>query len=195
MININKFAVRFKETRKEAGFTRKQLAQLINKSEATICRYENAKITPSKDTLAQLEKILKVNLAWLLGSDDVGKYETSIHTYNKNFIPILGYIAAGQPIFAHENIIGYEYCEDDCSFCLKVKGDSMIGARIFDGDIVFIKKEPDIENGQIAAVSIDNNEVTLKRIYKLRNALILHSENPLYQDLVFSEETLKLLKF
>ena len=70
----------------------------------------------------------------------------------------------------------------------KIKGDSMIGARINDGDIVFIRKQPDVENGEIAAVLIDG-EATLKRVYKKKNSLVFQAENPKYAPLVCSAET------
>ena len=78
-------------------------------------------------------------------------------------------------------------------FCLRASGDSMIGARILDGDIVFIRKQDMVENGEIAAVVVNNeNEATLKRFfyYKERSMLILKAENPQYEDLIFQNEEL-----
>ncbi|HLS52873.1 MAG TPA: S24 family peptidase, partial [Tissierellaceae bacterium] len=77
--------------------------------------------------------------------------------------------------------------------CLKVKGDSMIGARINDGDIVFIREQPCVENGEIAAVMIDN-EVTLKRFYKNGGLVMLRSENPKYQPLMYTKEDFKQVR-
>ena len=105
-------------------------------------------------------------------------------------VPLLGTIAAGIPIYAEENFDGYRESTEDvrADFCLKIKGDSMIGARINDGDIVFIRKQPDVENGEIAAVLIDG-EATLKRVYKKNGSLVLQAENPKYAPIVCSAKT------
>jgi repressor LexA len=73
-------------------------------------------------------------------------------------------------------------------FCLKVKGNSMTGARIHDGDTVFVREQPDVENGEIAVVMIDDEEATLKRVYKINGNIILHPENPEYKDMIFSSK-------
>ena len=90
-------------------------------------------------------------------------------------------IASGTPIFAEENVEGYAELDIrvKADFALRCHGDSMINAHIFDGDLVFIRKQPDVENGEIAAVVIDG-EATLKRVYKYPNRLELRPENPLF---------------
>lgn len=107
--------------------------------------------------------------------------------------PMLGEIACGQPIFCNEEFETFaEASADiDADFCLTAKGDSMINARIFDGDIVFVKKAPIVNNGEIAAVIIDD-EATLKRVYYYpdKNKLILNPENPKYEPLVYMNEEL-----
>jgi len=104
----------------------------------------------------------------------------------RRHVPLLGAIAAGQPIFA-EQAVDDVACgaAPRCDFALRVKGDSMIGARIHDGDIVFIQRQEDVEDGQIAAVIIDD-EATLKRVYHIPNGLQLLSENPKYPPMVFT---------
>ena len=94
-------------------------------------------------------------------------------------VPVVGKIACGFPLLAEENIIDYEYAErnENIDFALIAKGSSMINARIFDGDIVFIRRQNDVEDGEIAAVLIDE-EATLKRVYKLNGDLLLKSEKP-----------------
>ncbi len=103
-------------------------------------------------------------------------------------IPLLGEIAAGRPIYAEESFDVAE-CDSDmhCDFALRVHGDSMIGARIHNGDIVFIRAQDDVDDGQIAAVIVDD-EATLKRVYHVRNGLQLLSENPKYPPMVFTLE-------
>ena len=109
-------------------------------------------------------------------------------------VPILGQISAGRPIFAEENIEGYinldkfliKHSKD--IFALKVKGDSMINAGILDGDYVIVKKQPTVENGEIACVLIDN-EATVKRFYKRENYIELKPENPNYKPITITRDT------
>lgn len=119
-------------------------------------------------------------------------YPIEVHKY-----PMLGEIACGEPIFVNEERESYVLSgtKIDADFCLKAKGDSMIGARILDGDIVFIKETTMVENGDIAAVAI-NDEVLLKRFDYLKeeNILALHSENPRYKTMRFSGEELNHIR-
>lgn len=110
-------------------------------------------------------------------------------------IPLLGNIACGVPITAEENIEDYVAAPIGCNanFALRCKGDSMINARICDGDIVFIRSQPDCENGEIAAVLI-GDEATLKRVYKYPDAITLMPENSSYPPLVYRNEELNTIK-
>ena len=103
-------------------------------------------------------------------------------------VPLLGSIAAGRPIYAEETVESAD-CDGPlrCDFALRVRGDSMVGARIRDGDIVFIRRQQDVDDGRIAAVIIDD-EATLKRVYHIKNGLQLLSENPDYPPMVFTLE-------
>lgn len=102
-------------------------------------------------------------------------------------VPIIGTIACGQPVLADENLDGYAFVPEfaKCDFCLRCKGDSMIGARIFDGDLVAIRQQDDVDDGEIAAVLVDD-EATLKRVYKLENKVILRAENPTFKDMIYT---------
>ena len=104
-------------------------------------------------------------------------------------VPLLGTIACGEPILADENVECYVSVPDHihADFCLRCQGDSMINARIFDGDIVYIHKQPIVENGEIAAVLIEE-EATLKRVYIYPDKIILQPENPLYAPKVYVQE-------
>lgn len=110
-------------------------------------------------------------------------------------LPLLGTIACGEPILADENIEEYIETPDNirATFCLRCKGDSMINARIYDGDIVYIREQPDVENGEIGAVII-NDEATLKRIYKYKNKIVLQPENTAYEPLVYVNEELDTIR-
>lgn len=104
-------------------------------------------------------------------------------------VPRLGAIACGEPILAEQNIEGYDTVPDyvKCDFTLICKGDSMINARIYDGDIVCIKQQPRVENGQIAAVLVDD-EATLKRVRYIDGGVALMPENSKYEPLIFTGE-------
>ena len=119
-------------------------------------------------------------------------FDNIIPIATKRF-PLLGDIACGTPIFADEEKELYvdAGASIDADFCLRAKGDSMIGARINDGDIVFIRKQDTVDNGEIAAVVIED-EATLKRVnyYPQQELLILKAENSQYADMVYTGEQL-----
>lgn len=190
--------VRLRLLREELGKRQKDFAQKFGVNESTYSRYESGDIANVPHSLiADISKTYNLNPAWLMGYRDVEKYVNFEEATQKSKrIPVLGSIAAGVPIFAQEELMGYEIVADSehVDFCLKVRGDSMTGARIFDGDTVFIRVQPDVEHGEVAAVIIDGEDATLKRIYKAPDTVILHSENPIYRDLVFHGKNLQQLK-
>lgn len=187
---------RIREFRKRLGLSVDDVAEKLKKNRATIYRYESDDIENlPAPILEPLAKVLQTTPAELMGweqsaaptSDDLPANVFPIQTKK---VPLLGTIAAGVPIYADENFDGYRECTEDidADFCLKIQGDSMIGARINDGDIVFIKKQPDVDNGEIAAVLIED-EATLKRVYKEKDSLILQAENPKYAPIVCTAES------
>lgn len=109
-------------------------------------------------------------------------------------VPVLGYIAAGQPIFAADQVIDFEYLPPSSGyvegevFALQVKGDSMIGARIFDGDKVIVRVQPEVEDGEIAVVNVDGDNATLKRVKRINGSVLLISDNPKYAPIVVRSE-------
>ena len=117
----------------------------------------------------------------------------NVFPISKRRIPLLGQIACGEPIFCNEDRESYIVAGTDvrADFCLKARGDSMTGARIMDGDVVFIQKDAELVNGQIYAVEIDD-EATLKRVYydEAAQELRLLAENPRYPTMVYSGERL-----
>jgi len=123
-----------------------------------------------------------------------------IFRQQENFIPLLGCIAAGVPIWAEQNFEDYLPIPPPIFgggelFALHVRGDSMTGAGIRDGDIAVIKKQDCVENGEIAAILIEQ-EVTLKRVYLSSKSLVLKSENPTFEDLKFAagkSDTIRIL--
>lgn len=187
-------ALKLKELRQARGLTLEELADLVGTSKQTISRYEKGiieNIPPSK--IVSLAQALSTTPAILMGWD-YNDGESSHRGYidgdaiGFKRLPMLGEIACGNPIYASEEHDTYISVSGDidADFCLRAHGDSMTGARIFDGDIVFIRKQALVSNGEIAAIVI-NDEATLKRVYFYpeESKLILSPENPRYAPLVF----------
>ena len=177
-----------KSLRLNKELSQEQLAAMTGyKDRTSIAKIEAGKVDLSQSKIIEFAKALDVTPSYLMGwnsSDDVDltKIKGIIPIKKLRRIPILGQIACGNPILAEENYIGYFTADDkylDSDFCLYAKGDSMIGAEISDGDLVFIKKQSDVDDGEIAAVLIDD-EATLKRVYKIADKVQLRADNPHY---------------
>ena len=193
-------ANKLKEMRKAKGLTLESLAEKVGTSRQTIHRYENGTISnipPEKVVL--LAEALDTTPTRLMGWDEQEEFPTfdNIIAITTKRLPILGDIACGEPIYASEEYESYAVTDAslDADFCLRAKGDSMIGARILDGDIVFIRSQSSVDNGEIAAVII-GDEATLKRVYYYPSdeKLILSAENPKYAPLVYVGEELNQIK-
>jgi len=188
---------KIKSAREYAGLTQEELGKKCGTTKQTIYKYETGKVTNIPlDRLEQIASIIGVSAASLMGWEKEPN-ETSIPAGfipvpKMQRVPIIGTIACGDPITAEENIEGYADAPADrrIDFALICKGDSMIDAGINDGDIVYIRKQPKVENGQIAAVRIDN-EATLKRVYFHGDTLILQPANTSYPPLSFSDAELE----
>ena len=187
-----------KALRLRRGFTQEDVAKGTQLSKSVISMYETGSSKPSFEVLEAIADFFNVDMNTLTDTKPVDAQPPNVDLPNISNIfplktkkgPLLGTIAAGTPLYAEENFDGYRESTEDirADFCLKIKGDSMIGARINDGDIVFIRKQPDVENGEIAAVLIDG-EATLKRVYKKNGSLVLQAENPKYAPIVCSAKT------
>ena len=181
---------RIKQRRLEIGLSVDQVADKIGKNRATVYRYESSEIEKFPiDVLTPLAEALRTTPAYLMGWDDSAQAPTPSNIIpmpetRKN--PLVGTIACGEPILAEENIEEYVSIPKDLAgdFALRCKGDSMINARIFDGDIVYIRSQDTVENGEIAAVLIDN-EATLKRVKLYDDHITLEPENPMYKPLSY----------
>ena len=189
---------RLKELRKARGITLEQLAERLGTSKQTIHRYENGVIANiPNDKIRMLAEALCVTPSELMGWEEGLYAYDNILPIKKKHLPAIGTIACGEPIYAEEEYGGFISINGDidASFCLRAKGDSMIGARIFDGDMVFIRKQDSVDNGEIAAVII-NDEATLKRVYYYpdEGKIVLSPENPRYAPLVYIKEELNSIK-
>ena len=199
---------RIRARRKVCGMTQTALGDAVGLNKSTIQRYESGKIDTIKlPVLAAIAQTLNVSAAWLTGQSPHAEPEAAptlnwndfdnLRPIGTKRFPILGEIACGEPIFAQEERELFVTAEDSirADFCLVARGDSMIGARIYDGDYVFNREQPMLENGEIAAVII-GEEATLKRVYydRAHNWLQLVAENPAYPPLVYHDEQLEEIR-
>ena len=183
--------IRIKQLREELKFNMRDAAKLVGIPYTTYVCYEKGEREPNSEMLIKLASAFKVSVDYLIGRSDVRTIDSLGVMPSTTKKPRLGRIACGDPIFADENIESYDDVPDfiDCDFTLTCEGDSMIGARIFDGDTVYVKMQEEVENGQIAVVRI-GEETTLKRWYRNEDTLTLMPENPKYAPLVFVKEQL-----
>ena len=185
---------KIKLLRKSNKITQEALAKEINVDRSSIGKYETG-TTPSMDILIKIASYFNVTTDYLLGNKNTDVFSINgIEAIKTKKLPILGNIACGEPIYAEEEFTGYISVDEDlqADFCLYAKGDSMIGAGIKDGSIVFIKQQDSIENGKISVVLIDN-EATLKRVYidEENKRLILNPCNDKYAPIIIEEKQLE----
>lgn len=192
---------RIKEIRISKNITQDELALKIGTTKQTIYKYENEIVTniPSQK-IELISNALNTTPDYLMGWSDKSTDDLysipGINPIPKTYKrPRLGTIACGEPILAEENIETYDDIPDNikCDFTLVCKGDSMINARINDGDIVYIKQQSQVDNGEIAAVFIDN-EATLKRVYIYEDKVVLQPENTKYPPFVYTKEEMNNIR-
>ena len=188
------FGDRIREARKAAGFTQRQLADRIDVSNTSISNWENSFSMPDPDTIQHLCWALNVQPNYFFGAES-STIPGIIPMPEMRKIPLIGSIACGAPILADEHIEEYIDIPKHihAEFALTCKGDSMINARVFDGDIVYIRQQDTVESGEIAAVLIDG-EATLKRVKIYDDHISLEPENPQYRPLVYWNEEMNTIR-
>lgn len=190
---------RMKFRRKEIGMSAETLADKLGVSPATIYRYENGDIEKVPgERLGAIARALHTTPGYLMGWDPTSEppLPTNIIPMPElHKVPLIGAIACGAPILAQEHIEGDVNipAHIHADFALICKGDSMINARIFDGDIVYIRQQETVDNGEIAAVLIDT-EATLKRVRLFDDHIVLEPENPMYKPLVYWNEEMNTIR-
>lgn len=192
---MSTIADRIKEGLKLRNMKQADLVKLTGIGKSSISTYLTGAYEPKQKNIYKIAKALNVSEAWLMGYDvDYTKQDTPY--IPDGFLPPptmvkkprLGKISCGEPLLTEENFDGYDNVPADikCDFTLVCQGDSMIGARIHDGDLVYIRQQPTVETGQIAAVLIDGTEEKLlKRVFIHTDSIVLQAENPAYSPLVF----------
>lgn len=194
MDGLKEFGEKIRLRRIELGMTQDELAKITGyTSRSSINKIEMGLVNLPQSKIELIAKALMVNPTYLLGWESS---QTKSHVFDyanispiqTQKIPMLGDIACGKPIFASEERESYVQAGMNikADFCLTARGDSMIGARIHDGDIVFCRSQSMVDNGEIAAVII-GDEATLKRVYFYpeKKKLVLQAENPKYEPFVY----------
>lgn len=184
--------------REEKGLNMKEAAAQLQLPYTTYRNYEQGLREPNSETLVQIANFYNTSVDYLIGrsqSREVQPHSSTASPIPPGFEPLpkmvkrplIGNIACGDPITAEQNIEDYIDVPEDvrCDFCLRCKGDSMIDAHIEDGDIVYIRVQPEVEDGEIAAVRI-GDEATLKRVYYDDQGLTLVPANSAYRPKTYS---------
>lgn len=195
MDQVSSISNRIKEYREIEGMTLSDLSKKTGVPAQTLNRYELGRRVPKLDIAVQIAEAIQVNPLWLQGYDvpmngAIPKgFDRAPETY---LVPRVGAIACGTPILAEQNIEAYDSVPTSirCDFTLICKGDSMKGAGIEDGDVVYIRKQPEVENNEIAAVMIEG-EATLKYFKRVGDVVLLSPANTDYEPIVLSGPGLK----
>lgn len=189
MTYLKEFGTRLKHARELRGFSQQDVATRVGTSKSMISSYESGLSDPRQSMIPKLSDVLSVSIEWLMtGNNETGFGHPDFMAVTRQAIPLLGAVACGQPIYATEDLEALVAVGDeiDADFALRCKGDSMIDAGIYDGDIVFVKKCETVPNGAIAVVLIED-EATLKRVYRTDSELQLLAENKMYPAIIVRE--------
>ena len=199
---MDSFGKTLKTLRNSRNISATKLSEDLNIHRGSLSNWETGRRTPDSEMLLKIANYFNVSVDYLLGNDtddtDLFNLKGDVRFLKKVKdnemvkIPVLGAIRAGLPLYADENIIDYEYVHQEElmmgeeTFFLEVKGDSMINARIYEGDRVRIRKQNHLDNnGDIMAVRVNGDEATLKRVYLQENGIALISENPKYAPMFY----------
>ena len=199
---MDSFGKTLKTLRNSRNISATKLSEDLNIHRGSLSNWETGRRTPDSEMLLKIANYFNVSVDYLLGNDtddtDLFNLKGDVRFLKKVKdnemvkIPVLGAIRAGLPLYADENIIDYEYVHQEElmmgeeTFFLEVKGDSMINARIYEGDRVRIRKQNHLDNnGDIMAARVNGDEATLKRVYLQENGIALISENPKYAPMFY----------
>lgn len=183
---------KIKRLRKSKKLTQEELAKILNVKPTAVSAWELGRNKPLMDKLDMMAHYFGVPISYFFEENQI---KGSRNCFNFVKLPIVGTISCGNGVIAYEDIEGYEevprsWLNGGEYFFLRAKGDSMINARIMNGDLLLIRRQNDVENGEIAAVLIDG-EAVLKRVYKTNDTIILQSENPMYKPIILNKNDMK----
>lgn len=189
-----------KQRRTELGLTLEQIGEIVGVGKSTVRKWENGDIANMRrDKIALLAKALKISPVTLITGEDIDTKidlpKNILPLKKVRYVPVIGRIACGTPVLAEENIIDRILLPDHikADFALQTFGDSMTGAQIDDQDYVYIRSQPEVENGEIAAVLI-GEEATLKKVYREDDKLTLLPANPKHDPIMFVKSELKQVR-
>lgn len=185
------FSQRLKKLRIENKLTQTEIAKMIYISQPAYSKYEMGTASPNPETLSKLAEVLNVSVDYLVGNDVPPERPGYIR------IPVLGRVAAGIPIDAIEEVIDWEDISAESAgdgeyFGLQIKGQSM-EPKISDGDVVIVRRQPDVDNGDIAVVLVNGNDATVKKIKKSPQGVVLIPSNPAYEPMFYSNDEIESL--
>ena len=185
---------RIKEGMKLRNLRQTDLCQRTGITKGAMSSYISGRYVPKQNNIYLIAKALNVSEAWLMGSNV--PIERTLDKCNcKTRIPVLGSVPAGIPIEAIQDIVDYEEIDADTAakgeyFALKIKGDSM-EPRICEGDVVIVRKQDDVESGDIAIVMVNGNDATIKRLLKYQDGIRLMPSNPSYDPIYFTNQEIE----
>lgn len=186
---------RLRSLAKEQGVTVTHLCNIVGKKNSYIADSKNKGVSIPAATVETWAAALHTTPAYLLGdTDDPAPLPSGAREADMgNVAPLLGTVRAGLPMYAEENIEGYiPIMQTDGAkyFWLRVRGDSMNAAGIFEGDEILVRQQPEVENGQITVVLVNGDEATVKRFYQTGNMVTLtpQSFNPAHQPQVYNAD-------
>ena len=187
---------RIRELRQRSGLSMQEVAERLNTTKQTVYKYETGIITniPS-DRISAMAVMFGVSPAVIMGWQRQGDLPTG--GFHGGRIPVLGSIRAGLPQTAAENIIDYEEIpaemeRDGEYFALQIRGDSM-EPRMRTGDVIIVRKQETVDNGDVAVVLINGDEATVKRYYRRESGVSLVAINPAYEPLFYTPEQVEEL--
>ena len=189
---------RLKELRKSRNLTQAELAKILGIAQPTLSGWENDKFQIDDDIKTKIADYFGVTVDYLLGREDITKLSNYLGpVIETKKIPIIGTVKCGPNGLAFEDIDGYVYVDDDLTgeiFALRCKGDSMKFEAIDDGDIAIVRRQDDVECGELAVVAVNGDEGTFKRVRKFDGGIILEAANPDYPPRIFTGEDLNKIK-
>ncbi len=200
------FRIRLKELREKAGLSQEAFAKAFGVAQSTVGGWESGARVPRLPMIEKIAEFFNVPTSYFVGGSDEPSNVTPIYTFHETEnkspskgvkIPVLGRVVAGVPVEAVEEILDYEEINPEIAargehFALRIQGDSM-EPRMLSGDVVIVRKQSDVDNGDTAVVLVNGNEATIKKIKKSDDGIMLIPTNPNYEVMFYSTEQIKTL--